>query len=303
MTDRLAISVAIPTYRRERVLLETIEYLLRLPVPPAEILVLDQTPEHLPETEQALRAWNESACVRWLRLREPSIPAAMNRGLVAAQAEYVLFLDDDIVPDAELIAAHARAHAERTQERWIVAGRVLQPWDGDIDRASWADKEFASTEARAIEGFMGGNFSIARRDALAISGFDENFVRVAYNFEREFADRWRRRGGRVWFCPQARIRHLKAAAGGTRSFGEHLTTLSPAHSVGAYYFLLRARQTESRVRAFCLRPLRAVMTRHHLRQPWWIPVTFIAELTGMFWALLLYLRGPRYCSTRLSGDR
>ena len=60
---------------------------------------------------------------------------------------------------------------------------------------------------------MGGNFSINRRAALKIGGFDENFVRVAYKFEAEHAYRWRKSGHRVYFEPNACIHHLKAAAG------------------------------------------------------------------------------------------
>jgi len=40
-----------------------------------------------------------------------------------------------------------------------------------------------------------------------------------------------------------------------------------------------------------------VATRHHLRRPWWIPLTLIAELRGMAWALALFLRGPKYPAT------
>ena len=149
---------------------------------------------------------------------------------------------------------------------------------------------------------MGGNFSLRRGEALALGGFDENFVRVAYHFEREFADRWRASGRKIRFNPHAAIRHLKAGAGGTRTYGEHLTTLYPGHSVGAYYYLLRSQLDERRVRAFLWRPFHSIMTRHHLRRPWWIPVTLVAELTGMLWALALYARGPRYCAARFKRE-
>jgi GT2 family glycosyltransferase len=294
----LAITVAIPTYRRERVLLDTVQSLLRLVPGAAEILVLDQTSGHTRETESLLGRLNEASRIRWLRLPEPSIPGAMNRGLIEARNDIVLFLDDDIVPFVDLLDAHVNAH--RSGPR-LVAGRVLQPWDDDVRDASWPAKQFASTESREIEGFMGGNFSLRRKEALELGGFDENFVRVAYHFEREFADRWRARGGKIHFCPDATIRHLKAWSGGTRTFGEHLTTFFPAHSVGAYYYLLRSQLAERRVREFVARPFRSVMTRHHLRRPWWIPLTLVAELMGMLWALTLYARGPRYCSTRLEG--
>ena len=294
----LPITLAIPTYRREEILLDTVQELLRLTPRADEILVLDQTVEHSWKTEELLGRWNVAGEIRWLRLTEPSIPKAMNRGLLEARNDIVLFLDDDIVPFADLLTAHVKAHCS---ERWLVAGRVLQPWDDNVRDAVWSARQFASTESREIEGFMGGNFSLRTGDALQLGGFDENFVRVAYHFEREFADRWRARGGRIHFCPDAAIRHLKAAGGGTRTFGEHLTTFFPAHSVGAYYYLLRSRRSEGRIRKFFGRPIRAVMTRHHLRRPWWIPVTLIAEFTGMLWALALYARGPRYCSARSEG--
>ena len=295
----MPLSIVIPTYRREQVLIDTIESLLRLDPAAAEIIIVDQTTDHAEGTSAVLRAWDDRGRIRWLRLPEPSIPSAMNRGLVEARHEIVLFLDDDIVPFPDLVGAHASTHCRATG---MVAGRVLQPWDGDIPSATWAAKQFASTEARQIDSFMGGNFSLRRTDAIALGGFDENFVRVAYNFEREFADRWRHAGRTIAYCPEAAIRHLRVSAGGTRTFGEHLTTALPAHSVGAYYYLLRSPRPGGRLREFLARPFRAVMTRHHLRRPWWIPVTLFAEATGMLWALGLYARGPRFCGMRPSGS-
>jgi hypothetical protein len=129
-----------------------------------------------------------------------------------------------------------------------------------------------------------------RRDlALALGGFDENFVKVAYRFEAEFAHRWRGGGRRIRYAPAACLHHLKVASGGTRSYGEHLTTWRPDHAVGAYYYGLRT----GAVGEFLGRPLRAVATRYHLRRPWRIPATLVAELRGMAWAIGLYLRGPR----------
>jgi hypothetical protein len=40
----------------------------------------------------------------------------------------------------------------------------------------------------------------------------------------------------------------KAPSGGTRTYGERLTALMPAHAVGTYYYLLCSRRAESRVR-------------------------------------------------------
>ena len=283
------ISAVIPTYQREQVLLDTIDHLLKLEPAPAEILVVDQTEEHEPETTQALGRLENAEKIRWIRLPQPSITHAMNIGLEEAQNEAVLFLDDDIIPGQTLIEAHASAHLQHRVN--IIAGQVLQPGEEPAIRESDPFR-FCSTRPRFISELMGGNFSIKRKLALELGGFDENFVQVAYRFEAEFAERALARGEKIYFEPAASIRHLKASRGGTRAYGHHLTTIRPGHAVGAYYYLLRSK-TSNRLVKILARPLRAIRTRHHLSRPWWIPPTLIAEGLGLIWAILLAIRGPR----------
>ena len=71
-----------------------------------------------------------------------------------------------------------------------MAGRVIQPWQEGVDFSGERGFHFACLDARWSSSFMGGNFSIDRSVALALGGFDENFVRVAYRFEAEFAHRY-----------------------------------------------------------------------------------------------------------------
>lgn len=283
----LPISVAIPTYRRDQVLVDTVRHLVAMQRPPREILVIDQSERHEESTAAQLAQWHNEGTIRWLRLARPSIPAAMNAGLLAATQPVVLFLDDDIVPEPDLLAAHCAAHQERSGI--IVAGRVLQPWDEGPDLRE-PGKPFAGTQPQWVAEFMGGNFSVPRDIAITTGGFDENFVRVAYRFEAEFAHRWLARGGRIRYEPRAGIRHLKVEAGGTRSYGDHRSTWRPDHAVGAYYFALRTQTW----REFLARPWQSVATRYHLRRPWRVPVTLVAELRGMAWAWRLHRAGPSH---------
>ncbi|HMG35927.1 MAG TPA: glycosyltransferase family 2 protein [Blastocatellia bacterium] len=290
-----SVSVVIPTYKREEVLLTTIQEVLQLAPPPHEIIVVDQTPLHDPATGRALEYLSAEGKICWIRLLQPSITHAMNVGLMKAHGDAVLFLDDDILPSPGLIASHARAHSDAN----IVAGQVLQPGEdalpteNELEPPSSSAFSFRSSRRQYVSEFMGGNFSIKRDVALQLGGFDENFVSVAYRFEAEFAARALAAGERILFEPHAGIHHLKAKNGGTRSFGEHLTTIRPTHSVGAYYYLFRATAVRNRLYKFVARPLRAIRTRHHLSRPWWIPATLIAELLGFFWAAALAIRGPR----------
>jgi GT2 family glycosyltransferase len=289
---RLKITVAIPTYGRDRVLVDLVRDLLALTPPPAQILVLDQTPTHAAQTASALRGWDAAGDIRWLRLPRPSIPAAMNRGLLSASHNIVLFLDDDVRLEPGSLIAHLAAH--RDSGAALIAGRVIQPWQEGVDCSADPAFHFASVHPAWIREFMGGNFSIRRDIAREIGGFDENFVKVAYRFEAEFAYRLGRAGHRIYFEPAACLHHLKVSVGGTRSFGEHLTTFMPHHAVGAYYYSLRTWGGWQSLGVFLAGIPRSVATRHHLRKPWWIPVTLVAQLLGMVWALGLYLRGPRY---------
>ena len=179
------ISVAIPTYLREQVLLDTIGQVRALHRVPREILVVDQTPSHDKRTEIELNVLAAEGKIRWLRLDKPSIPAAMNRALLAARGEVVLFLDDDVELISEIVAAHAAAHRDKAAT--LVAGQVIQSWqtvldDGEPSFAGGRQEDpdaflFNSSRRCWIARFMGGNFSVNRDAAIAIGGFDENFVR------------------------------------------------------------------------------------------------------------------------------
>lgn len=292
LTQQSQLTVAIPTYRRDQVLLDTLDYLLAMNPAPAEILVLDQTEQHEPATGQRLQELHDAQNIRWLRLATPSIPQAMNRGLLEARQDIVLFLDDDIRPEAGLVAMHHAAHQQHADV--LVAGRVIQPWEEGRDFSADSTFHFACMKPFWIDEFMGGNFSVRRETALALGGFDENFVRVAYRFEAEFAHRYRASGRRIRFAPDACLHHLKDVGGGTRTYGEHLTTCKPDHAVGAYYYALRTGSGGRWLKDFFVRPIRAVATRYHLLHPWGIPITLLAEARGMLWALRLFWNGPRY---------
>ena len=290
--DPAPISVVIPTYGREQVLLDTVTHLLHLNPAPTEIVIVDQTPKHEENIERILKNLQQTGKIRWLRLVEPSITHAMNVGLSEVQHDVVLFLDDDIVPDANLIAAHADAQSRNGCN--IVAGKVLQPGEEPLTLEQESGVfRFCSARTQHITEIMGGNFSIKRELALRLGGFDENFVHVAYRFEAEFANRALQAGEKILFEPAASIRHLKAMAGGTRSYGHHLTTIKPSHSVGEFYYLFRAKGITNRLFKILLRPWRSIRTRHHLTHPWWILPTLIAEALGLIWAIFLALRGPR----------
>ncbi|GMU65505.1 MAG: hypothetical protein AMXMBFR36_17790 [Acidobacteriota bacterium] len=283
------VSVVIPTFGREDVLVRTLEGLGPQVTPRHELIVVDQSESHAAETIRALESMVAASSIRWIRLSKPSIPGAMNRGLLEARGRIVLFLDDDIEPQPDLLQAHADSHRGSDDSK-IVAGQVLQP--GEVaEELRGAQFSFRSSIAQQVDEFMGGNFSVPRRFAIEVGGFDESFRGAAYRFEAEFSIRAQRAGSSIRFEPRAGVRHLRAPAGGTRAVGNHLETPRPHHTVGEYYFLLRCRPNGWFV-AMVRRPIRAVGTRYHRKRPWRIPGSLIAELAGLLWAVGLASRKP-----------
>jgi GT2 family glycosyltransferase len=296
----LSLSIVIPTYERESVLLDTVKSLLALEPAAAEILLIDQTKEHRPETTQQLLEWEAAGHIRWIRREIPGIPQAMNAGLLAAKENLVLFLDDDIVPDPGLLAAHLESH--RLLKPWAVVGQVIQPWQTpqpEVAPRKTAglrvdfDFPFHSTISAPVRNVMAGNLSVDREKAISIGGFDEQFCGSAYRFETEFARRINNAVGQIWFCGDAGIRHLRVPAGGTRQKGDHRTSADPRHGVGDHYFALRH---GTRPQAFFYqlhRMLREVMTRFHLSHPWYIPVKLLGEFRAWRLARGLCKAGPK----------
>lgn len=300
-----AVSVVIVSYRRGAILLETLRHVKALSPAPAEVIVVDQTEAHPGEVRAELERIERGGSIRRIVLPAPSIPDAMNAGLQAAGQGTVLYLDDDVVPDGLIVAGHERAHRDHP-DAWAVVGKVIQPEDPQLRERAGRRRRIASPLREDLDFYFGSDkpawianliachCSVKRDNALAVGGFDDRFVPpVSFRFETEFAKRLIAAGGRIYFDPSIVVRHLRAGTGGTRAQGRHLTSASPLHGVGDYYYALKHGKGWDRTRYIIRRPFREVRTRFHLRHPWWIPVKFVGELRAIWAALRLYRQGPK----------
>jgi GT2 family glycosyltransferase len=306
--DYFPVSIVIPTYRREKILLATISALCRAKARPEELIVVDQTSDHKPETINQLQDWEVKGIIKRLILAEPSITLAMNTGLMAAQRNLVLFLDDDVSPHEGLLLGHYSAH-NKDPSLWASVGQVIQPWQKretiQVPQKTLGirkdfDFPFHSTVDADVENVMAGNLCVNRERALAIGGFDEQFTGTAYRFETDFARRIVYAGGKIRFIGSAGIDHLRAETGGTRSGGSHLTSASPEHGIGDHYYAMRhGRRLEALF--YSLRRLfREVCTKFHLTHPWFIPVKLVGEIRAIMMARRMVKIGPKLLS---SGER
>jgi len=296
-------SIVVPSLERGEVLLQTIPMLRELTPPAAEIIIVDQTAAYPDSIQRQMADWAAAGIIRWERRLQPSVPAAMNHGLITARCPIVLFLDDDIVPAKNLIQGHLQNYSDASV--WAVTGQVLQPGQQPAPvmarpskSALWRDLDFGfySNQRQRVHNCMAGNLSVRRDRAIDVGGFDENFVRIAYRFETDFIRRLIRGGGAVVFEPEASIQHLLLGRGGTRVYGHHHQTFRPDHSVGEYYFALRHGRGAERFTFAAYRLFRVLRTRHNVLHPWKIPLRLVAELRGFAWAIRLFRQGPQHLS-------
>jgi GT2 family glycosyltransferase len=217
------VSLVIPTFNREALLCQTLEGALALEWPDYEIIVVDQTETHLPETEAYLARIRQR--IVHLRHRPPSVVAAVNRGLAVAGGEIVLFLDDDVrLPDRQLIAEHVDNYADAAVGG--VAGRVLdaeRPREGRFDpRAQdlvWGFFHSGWTHGTRsdVTTAPGANVSFRREVLRAIGGADERFVGNAFRWENDLCLRVRAHGHRVVYDPRPTVYHFYGSPGGNEN--------------------------------------------------------------------------------------
>jgi GT2 family glycosyltransferase len=150
------------------------------------------------------------------------LPNARNVGVSLASGDVFLFLDDDSIPDGDLVRFHAERYADRDVAG--VGGRVLGGYDsggGEVGKFRASDgkviRNFGSTSGCDVEHLPGGNMSFRREVFDRVGGFDKAYGGSAIGEETDFCLRARRAGFRFVFEPRASLEHLHLPTGGCRA--------------------------------------------------------------------------------------
>lgn len=201
------VTVVVPTFNRIERLKKVLGALERQDYPRDQFDVVvvsdgstDGTHEYLAHLAMPLR-------LRVVEQHNQGPAAARNAGIAHASGEYVLFIDDDVLPMPNLISEHMASHGGR--DDLVVLGPMLTP--DDFAMSPWIAWEQAmllkqySAMERGVYGaterqFYTGNTSLMRRHLVRSGGFDERFRRAE---DIELAYRLRHDGVTFVFNPRA----------------------------------------------------------------------------------------------------
>lgn len=219
MIDLPFVSIIVPTFRREKVLCNTLEYLFRQDYPKYEIIVVDQTIDHEKETIEFLKS--NKAKIRYYKNNSRGATVAKNYGLKFAKGKIILFIDDDVKINCNLVSQHVFNF--QNSQIGGVAGRVVVQ-DNPMVESLGKKVGFVTKDGRFIDNFSskiscevmtvhGCNASFRKDLLMKIHGFDENFTGNAFREESDLSFRVRRLGYKLIFDPKAEAIHLKAQGG------------------------------------------------------------------------------------------
>lgn len=226
MNQRPSIAAIIPSFRRWDYLPDTVGQLLTQSCVPHEIVIVDQTPRReIPAAKLAqLRAAAADSCrLIYTRQAVPHVYRARNVAAKLANSEVLLYLDDDIEADHDLVRRHLAnlkdpsvdAVVGRVVTRGIDRTKFPQPPESmqPTDQAFTFGKYRDDVRQERIAYCVAGNLSLRRTALAAVGGWDENILTYG---DKDLGLRLFAAGKKIVYDPTAEIVHLVAPRGGTR---------------------------------------------------------------------------------------
>jgi GT2 family glycosyltransferase len=215
------IAVAIPTYGREQVLIDTLECLREQTHKPDQIIVVDQTKIHETSTKVWLEKESELGFISYHQLETPNLPKARNFAIDKCASDIIIFIDDDVKLSKEFVAMHLKAYNDENVH--AVAGRVKQT---NMKRIEFGEAtgirqfmtfNFDSNESYTkLACFQGCHHSLLRDVLIRVGGYDENYLGWAYREETDLAIRVWKSGYNIIYSPKISLEHLAVPTGGCR---------------------------------------------------------------------------------------
>jgi peptidoglycan/xylan/chitin deacetylase (PgdA/CDA1 family)/glycosyltransferase involved in cell wall biosynthesis len=202
-------SVIVPTRGRRELVLRLVQRLRDQELTNFDVVVVVGGADD--GTAVALRALELPFQLTVLEQEHRGAAGARNAGAAAARGEILLFLDDDMAPDAALLAQHDKSH--RAGAQLVLGDLPLDPASPPTAVAAriagWAERRrerlVRSAPAVAMPELISGQLSVSRAAFEQLGGFDTAFTRggLVPGADRDFGYRARRAGLKTVFNSDA----------------------------------------------------------------------------------------------------
>jgi GT2 family glycosyltransferase len=213
MTASPEISLIIPTLGRLTLLQRGLERLSGQRGNFEVVIAADARHDGLPELDGLLE--ERAFPVRRVQAGIPGASAARNAGWRAARTSLLLFLDDDILPEAGLVRQHLDWHARHPEPEVGVLGRVrwadeltVTPFMRWLEQGIQFDYPAIERDGPTWGHFYTANVSVKRAIVERAGGFDEQRLPFGYE-DLDLALRMHEATGfRLLYNPDASAEHV-----------------------------------------------------------------------------------------------
>jgi len=192
---------------------------VKVPLGGAELLLVDNASKD--STQSLIPSEVGEISIRMLCEKRKGKTHALNLGLSEARGEFIVFMDDDVLPCSDWLMAFD--HVFECYNANLCAGQIRPYWPKPppdwLLHLERIGKAFGATpiernrkvQSMPAGGVKGGNFAV-RRNVLGSRSFDSN--RFDYGSggcggeDTAFAMSLCNEGNSVWFVPEARVEHI-----------------------------------------------------------------------------------------------
>ena len=207
------ISVIVPTFNRRELVRRALDALFVQSLPPSRFEIIVVVDGSTDGTAEALSSLRPACRFRVIEQENRGLAGARNTGFRAAESNLLLFLDDDMLCEPGLAAAHVAAH--RAGVRMAGFGAIfLSPdsrpslaaecFNREIGASHLQHKSFPGAPLHQVEAVF-SNSSIPRALLAEAGGFDESF---RMREDLELAVRLFRSGVQARYLPEAVARQF-----------------------------------------------------------------------------------------------
>ena len=215
--EKAKVSVIIPTYNRDKCIIDLLNCLLKQDYGNFEILVIDQSERLTREKEDIIR--REPGILKYYKISERGRSLAKNYWILFSKGDIVLFCDDDIIVPENFISTHVGLYKDpeiaagscRLVETGQPAIRIRKPLRTTF-YGRLINKPF-STQSDFVTSLNGGNMSFRREVLDKVGFFEEHFIGTSMVEEPDIAYRIVKSGYKLYFNASITVFHYPQSDG------------------------------------------------------------------------------------------